>query len=427
MRAVKIEKQALGQWQQKLLFMLTFIWGVTNSTLLIASNNTINEVKNKTVSSTIKDEMETQGNGIHFLHTSWEEAVSQAKSQNKLIFVDFYTQWCGPCLNMAQEVFSLPSVGDYYNHTFINLKIDAENGEGVELAKKYGVRSYPTYAFIDPNTEELVHRSSSRQTPEQFIQTGKNANIPSRRSPYLESEYHNGNRDRQLLIDYINYKSTIYQREAVNTAFNELINGGAKLTDKDVWEVFVNTISGMTPYLKQVSDNYNEFCQLFTKKSVDAKLAKETQYGNLEEIEALCNFEGKEFNCKLIHINEDLRAQAFDKAAQEIDKMIADSTVNQQELIQRLKFIARPSMYRNVPEFWNDKCVEYLRYIAYNQADRDDAHIHQEYAAALENIIKGLQAGKKIPACLTTPPKHGKKAYTMRPDILKPKPIKKKK
>lgn len=83
---------------------------------------------------------------------------------------------------MAQTVFSLPTVGYYYNQTFINLKIDAEEGEGITLAKKYGVRSYPTYAFVDPATEEIVHRSSSRQTPEQFIQTGKDANIPTKRS-----------------------------------------------------------------------------------------------------------------------------------------------------------------------------------------------------------------------------------------------------
>ena len=57
-----------------------------------------------------------------------------------------------------------------------------KKGEGITLAKKYGVRSYPTYAFIDPATEEIVHRSSSRQTPEQFIQTGKDANIPTKRS-----------------------------------------------------------------------------------------------------------------------------------------------------------------------------------------------------------------------------------------------------
>ena len=105
--------------------------------------------------------LNAQNAGINFLHgTTWAEAVAKAKAENKLIFIDFYTQWCGPCLNMAQTVFSLPTVGYYYNQTFINLKIDAEEGEGITLAKKYGVRSYPTYAFIDPATEEIVHRSS---------------------------------------------------------------------------------------------------------------------------------------------------------------------------------------------------------------------------------------------------------------------------
>ena len=106
--------------------------------------------------------LSAQNAGINFLHgTTWTEAVAKAKAENKLIFIDFYTQWCGPCLNMAQTVFSLPTVGYYYNQTFINLKIDAEEGEGITLAKKYGVRSYPTYAFIDPATEEIVHHSSS--------------------------------------------------------------------------------------------------------------------------------------------------------------------------------------------------------------------------------------------------------------------------
>ena len=88
--------------------------------------------------------LNAQNAGINFLHgTTWAEAVAKAKAENKLIFIDFYTQWCGPCMNMAQTVFSLPTVGYYYNQTFINLKIDAEEGEGITLAKKYGVRSYP--------------------------------------------------------------------------------------------------------------------------------------------------------------------------------------------------------------------------------------------------------------------------------------------
>lgn len=365
--------------------------------------------------------------GINFLHgITWAEAITKAKSEKKLIFIDFYTQWCGPCMNMAQTVFSLPEVGYYYNNTFINLKIDAEDGEGVTLAKKYGVRSYPTYAFIDPTTEEMVHRSSSRQSAEQFIQTGKDATIPEQRSFYLQEQYANGNRERAFLMNYINYNHSVYARNNVQVAFEELIKGGGKLTDEDVWHVYVNTISGMTPYLKQVSDNYADFCQRFGKKAVDAKLTKETSYGDLAKIEALCNFEGKDFNLKMIRINNCINEKNYDDAATRIDEMIADGNVDQQELISRLKFIARVSYKADeLPDTWFYKCVDYLRYIAYNQKDRDDAFIHQEYAAALEMVVRRMNNKKSIPAYLIAPPTHGKTVYNMRPDALKAKPKRK--
>ena len=86
--------------------------------------------------------------GIRFRHCSWEEAKAMAKKEKKPIFIDFYTQWCGPCLNMAENIFTLGSVGNFYNDHFVCLKIDAETGEGVELAKKYEVASFPTFVFV---------------------------------------------------------------------------------------------------------------------------------------------------------------------------------------------------------------------------------------------------------------------------------------
>ncbi|HJD75698.1 MAG TPA: thioredoxin family protein [Bacteroides reticulotermitis] len=365
-----------------------------------------------------------QGHGVQFVHKPWKDIVAQAKAENKLIFIDFYTQWCGPCLNMAQQVFSLPEVGYFYNQNFINAKIDAEEAEGSELAKKYGVRSYPTYAFIAPDTEEMVHRSSSRQTAEQFIATGQGALQPELRSFYLEREYQQGNRKPEFLMNYIRYEHSIYAREQVSTAFDELINGGAKLTQRPVWDLFVGTISGLTPYLKQVSDQYAVFCQLYGQKEVDAKLAKETTYGDLEVIEKFCNFEGKLFNSQMIRIQSALRAKKYDEVIAQIDALIADPAVDQQALIERLKFIARLSYYQReeIPQNWFDKCVEYLQYIAYNQTVRDDASIHQEYAAALEEVIRRQKTKESIPACLTTPPAHGKTVYNLRPDALKMKP-----
>lgn len=369
-------------------------------------------------------EVPLRAQGITFFHGTWDETLAKAKAENKLVFVDFYTQWCGPCFNMAQTVFVLPEVGAFYNANFISAKIDAENGEGVELAKKYGVRSYPTYVFVDPATGEAVHRSSSRQEKEQFIATAKAALTPTQRSFYLVEEYNKGNREPQLLIDYIRYHHSIYQRKAVADAFDALIAGGAKLTDKNVWDLFVEVISGMdNKYVQQVSKDYALFCQTFGKEAVDAKLAKETTYGDLALLDSMCDFEGKAFNRKLIEVTQLVYSKQYDKAAVQLDALIADPAVDQQALIQRMKFLVRvPRGYKSVPATWFNKCVGYLRYIAYNQTDRDEPNIHQEYAAALEELLRNLPDKTQVPAELLSAPKYGKKGYTMRPDVLKPKP-----
>ena len=113
--------------------------------------------------------------GIRFRHCSWEEAKAMAKKEKKPIFIDFYTQWCGPCLNMAENIFTLGSVGNFYNDHFVCLKIDAETGEGVELAKKYEVASFPTFVFVNPKTEKAIHISGSNQDRETFLFTGASA------------------------------------------------------------------------------------------------------------------------------------------------------------------------------------------------------------------------------------------------------------
>ena len=181
--------------------------------------------------------------GIQFYHGTWKEGIEKAKAENKLIFVDFYTQWCGPCLNMAESVFTLPFIGDFYNTKFVNMKIDAENGEGVELAKRYGVNSYPTYVFVDPASEEVIHRSKSRQSAEQFLATGKSALVPELRSGYLTEEFAKGRDDREFLKNYINYNASVYERENVQKAFDMLMKKGAKLTEPDVWKIFKANIT----------------------------------------------------------------------------------------------------------------------------------------------------------------------------------------
>lgn len=79
---------------------------------------------------------------------SWSEVLALAKKEQKIVFVDVYTTWCGPCMKMNKTVFKDVAVVQYMNENFINVKIDAEKGEGKEIAQKYQVGCYPTFLFV---------------------------------------------------------------------------------------------------------------------------------------------------------------------------------------------------------------------------------------------------------------------------------------
>lgn len=96
--------------------------------------------------------------GIIFEETPWKEVVAKAKKADKLIYLDVYATWCGPCKMMARDVFPHEEAGKKYNELFINYKVDAEKGEGISIARKYGVSSYPTNLYINPHDESVVYR-----------------------------------------------------------------------------------------------------------------------------------------------------------------------------------------------------------------------------------------------------------------------------
>jgi thioredoxin-related protein len=120
-----------------------------------------------------------QGINFESHDAKWADILAKAKTENKVIFVDAYTTWCGPCKKMAADVFPQKEVGDYFNKNFINAKIDMEKGEGPQLSKQYKVRAYPTYLFVDGNGE-LVHKSLGMMPAPDFIKVAESAADPNK-------------------------------------------------------------------------------------------------------------------------------------------------------------------------------------------------------------------------------------------------------
>jgi thiol-disulfide isomerase/thioredoxin len=187
-----------------------------------------------------------QANEINFDHRPWNEILAQAKQENKLVFLDAYTSWCGPCKTMAATVFKAPEVAALYNAHFINTMIDMEKGEGPELRKLYGISSYPTFFFIDGDGN-LVHSQSAILDTTEFIDLGRTVLDPNFNSLVLmANRFDAGERDRGFLKDYL------IRLEAGGQEFAKVMEPfapgmvGDGLLEQNSWIVFETCINDET-------------------------------------------------------------------------------------------------------------------------------------------------------------------------------------
>jgi len=154
--------------------------------------------------------------GIEFEQGNWADVLHKAKQTQKPIFVDVYTSWCRPCKVMSSQVFPLEEVGNLYNSTFVCYKIDAEKGEGIQIAKDYEVNSYPTYLFLNPNGV-LVMRTGGGMSPKEFIELVISAkeelSVPKTIVDW-ETEYEQNKTDPAFLRSYMEKRTQLGKSNA---------------------------------------------------------------------------------------------------------------------------------------------------------------------------------------------------------------------
>lgn len=155
--------------------------------------------------------------GISFFEGDWAEIKAESKKTGKPIFMDAYTTWCGPCKMMSSRVFPDDAVGKYYNANFINVKIDMEKGEGIELAKAYTVKAYPTLLFLDAEGE-ILHTSVGYKDAQALIDLGRDALDPEKQFSAAKRKYESGNKDPEFLKDYALMLNETYNPNAGEVA-----------------------------------------------------------------------------------------------------------------------------------------------------------------------------------------------------------------
>lgn len=201
------------------------------------------------------------GQGIKFEEGNFKSLLAKAKKENKLIFIDAYAVWCGPCKLMVKNIFPLKPVGDYYNTNFINAKIDMEKGEGIDLAKKYNVKAFPTYLFINGDGEE-VHRTLGYVEEKDFIQFAMDAGDPNKRLTSLKKKFENGEKDPEFLKNLAGL--TIYNdADFAGKVLDRYFSAKTTLDKDDVQMILAGTQSTESPLYKIFQNKKEEIIKVF--------------------------------------------------------------------------------------------------------------------------------------------------------------------
>jgi thioredoxin-related protein len=125
-------------------------------------------------------------NDLKFETGTFQEVLAKAKAENKLLMIDFVTDWCIWCIHTDIKVYTNSEIIDFASQNQINWKVDAEKGEGIELAKKYGVVGYPTILFVDGDGNE-VDRIYGYYPAKDFLETIKNYSNRVKTLPSLQA------------------------------------------------------------------------------------------------------------------------------------------------------------------------------------------------------------------------------------------------
>ena len=204
-----------------------------------------------------------------------EEMFAQASEQGKLIFMDCYASWCGPCKQMAANIFTKDEVADFYNQNFFCVKFDMEKGEGAKLNKQYGIGAFPTFLFIDPKTTFIVHTAVGGRGAQEFIELGKKALDPSLTEQGPKQAYEAGDRSKGTVTEYLKMLQNAHLYGMMNDVAAEYLDGmsAEEIVESENWTIFEMGVSSLDSKAAQtVFADKDFFCENIGEKQVNGKL-----------------------------------------------------------------------------------------------------------------------------------------------------------
>ncbi len=213
-----------------------------------------------------------------------DKVLAAAKKENKLVFLDFGSPQCKPCLYMKKMVFTIDSVADFVNKHFVSSDY-MEGPEKERLSKLYAVDGEPIFLILDTEGN-LLHRTQGKSTSDEMIERFKQGMDMDNNMRAMSMKYETGVRDPNFILAYVNTLHiaglSVKKDQVLKNIFPETFEL-SKLLEKDYWSLYKTydevPTSRQTLY---VMDNIDTFSAKYGKNAVNSKIG--TLYGAASRI-----------------------------------------------------------------------------------------------------------------------------------------------
>lgn len=329
--------------------------------------------------------------GVRFESLTLDEAFDKARKENKLVFLDCYTSWCGPCKEMSEKEFPKQEAGEYFTPRFVCIKSDIEKGEGKEIAKRFNVTTVPTFLILKPDGE-ILHTIVGASPILTFMDKIRTALGEETTLSLLDKEYIGKKMNKKQLLVYAKALAGVRRFDEADKVCKELSEKLSKKEkfSKEYWALMSGKIEsrGYQERFNFVLQNQEKFTRGVGKEIVDAYLADHYNgylsiflYGNpgkeqWEDLDRMLveftplNFEGKNLVEKKIAL-----AQA--RRVKDIDKVI--------------------SLLNEMPEYFGEKELSMLMYTAEYLQDECTKEQLARIAALEDKYVAAVEVPERIP------------------------------
>ncbi len=325
--------------------------------------------------------------------TKFAEAVAQAKVENKMVFLDCYTSWCGPCKMMARDIFPQKKVGDFMNPKFICIKIDMEKGEGPSLTQKFQVSAFPTFIIFNSDAQE-IGRFLGGSDADGFIDRVKKASIDNG-SIDMDKQWEQGNRDESFLKQYLTSLGNAYKNQRANDVAEALLDPKA--------ESFASDSASAMIFMRYIN---NPFSKAFIYTAKHPNDLKKTLGETPVDMKLQSVWRG--FVRQVLKTDGDKQTLDMDLLNKWVALMEECNVSNRDELRLDVLITANQKTknwndyFKYCKEYWNNKNLDVTdlqlcRWCSPLVKECQDEKIRKEAKKMVQQRMKDLQSGKRQP------------------------------